>query len=383
MPPLNEVSRLREFQFRIAGKWWEVVYGVEAGFSGPGFSGFKGFSGLLSRPEFTRFTGSTSRELPPSGYPDVRREPGDVRPFNLPVLESRSPNSSLAISDLAISEDFLLARLQKKLRPLKAVKRLRNRQEWKATLDKVQLGLDVAGMVPVIGNAADLLNLCISLGRGNYGEAAMNAVSMLPGSQVVTGAKLAIRSGRRWRKAGRMRVKRQAVISGKKQRNNKVANTDQVILTKVTTNTEQSIVNYQSLLKNEARFGNDNIDSFKALKRKWEGEFPNTVDENGISKVVRHHAVEQQVLTRYPKVVTRKEMHSMANLRGIPKDKNSDIHLSKIRREWNKFYKKFESQGKFPTKDELLQKATEIDDKYGHLFDPPIRIKNEILRSKP
>ena len=209
MAPLNEVSRLREFQFRIAGKWWEVVYGVEAGFSGPGFSGFKGFSGLLSGPEFTGLPGSISREFTLSGYPDARRELSEGQPFNLPWLESRSPNSSLAIS-----EDLLLARLQTKLRLLKGVKRLRNRQEWKATLDKVQLGLDVAGMVPVIGNAADLLNLCISLGRGNYGEAAMNAVSMLPGSQVVTGAKLAIRSGRRWRKAGRMKLGTAGALPG-------------------------------------------------------------------------------------------------------------------------------------------------------------------------
>lgn len=34
-------------------------------------------------------------------------------------------------------------------------------------------------------------------------------------------------------------------------------------------------------------------------------------------------------------------MHSLDNLRGIPKEINSDLHLSKIRKEWNKFYKEF------------------------------------------
>lgn len=38
-------------------------------------------------------------------------------------------------------------------------------------------------------------------------------------------------------------------------------------------------------------------------------------------EVVVHHAVEQQVLKRYPGVVKNDEMHSLENLRGIPKEK--------------------------------------------------------------
>jgi len=86
-------------------------------------------------------------------------------------------------------------------------------------------------------------------------------------------------------------------------------------------------------------------------------------------KVVVHHAVEQQVLTRYPGVVTEEEMHSLENLRGIPKETNADLHLSKIRREWNQFYR----ENPAPTKEQLLQKATEIDTKYGSQFNPPLR----------
>jgi hypothetical protein len=48
----------------------------------------------------------------------------------------------------------------------------------------------------------------------------MNAVSLIPGSQLVTAGKLAIRSGRRFRKAGRMRTKKRAIperrFSGRK-----------------------------------------------------------------------------------------------------------------------------------------------------------------------
>jgi uncharacterized Zn-binding protein involved in type VI secretion len=84
-------------------------------------------------------------------------------------------------------------------------------------------------------------------------------------------------------------------------------------------------------------------------------------------KVVVHHAVEQQVKTRYPGVVRDDEMHSMENLRGIPKEANSDLHLSQIRREWNRFYRDNPS----PTKQQLLDKASDIDRRYGSQFNPP------------
>jgi YD repeat-containing protein len=85
-------------------------------------------------------------------------------------------------------------------------------------------------------------------------------------------------------------------------------------------------------------------------------------------QVVVHHAVEQQVLTRYPGVVTEEQIHSLENLRGIPNEVNSDLHLSQIRREWNQFYR----QTPNATQEQLLQKATEIDTKYGSQFNPPL-----------
>jgi hypothetical protein len=80
-----------------------------------------------------------------------------------------------------------------------------------------------------------------------------------------------------------------------------------------------------------------------------------------------HHAVEQQTLKRYPGIVSEVEMHSIENLRGIPKEISSDLHQSQIRREWNQFYR----QNPNASKQQLLQKATEIDAKYGSQFKPP------------
>lgn len=87
------------------------------------------------------------------------------------------------------------------------------------------------------------------------------------------------------------------------------------------------------------------------------------------SNVVVHHAVEQQVLKRYPKLFKVEEIQSLENLRGIPKSINSDIHLSKIRKAWNRFYKSNAS----PTRQQVLEKATEIDNLYGGQFTPKIR----------
>lgn len=84
-------------------------------------------------------------------------------------------------------------------------------------------------------------------------------------------------------------------------------------------------------------------------------------------KVVVHHAVEQQVLTRYPGLFTEAEIHSLNNLRGIPKSMNPDLHLSKIRRAWNDFYRSHAR----PTKQEVLDFAAYLDKQFGALFDPP------------
>lgn len=86
-------------------------------------------------------------------------------------------------------------------------------------------------------------------------------------------------------------------------------------------------------------------------------------------QVVVHHAVEQQVLTRYPGVVTESQIHSLQNLRGIPKPINAQVHLCAIRKSWNQFYRTNPS----PTANQLLEHATKIDDEFGHMFDPPIR----------
>ncbi len=85
-------------------------------------------------------------------------------------------------------------------------------------------------------------------------------------------------------------------------------------------------------------------------------------------KVIIHHSVEQQVLKKYPGLFTEAEIHSLKNLRGIPKSMNLDIHLGKIRRAWNEFYRSYPK----PTKRQVLDFAEQLDRQFGALFEPPL-----------
>lgn len=85
-------------------------------------------------------------------------------------------------------------------------------------------------------------------------------------------------------------------------------------------------------------------------------------------KVVVHHAIEQQVQKLYPGVISTEELHSIGNLRGIPKDKNKELHLRQLRDEWNRFYETHPTA----TREELNEKVADIDRQYGGEFDPPV-----------
>jgi len=85
-------------------------------------------------------------------------------------------------------------------------------------------------------------------------------------------------------------------------------------------------------------------------------------------EVFVHHGVPQVTLRRYPGEVTEVEIHSIENLGGIPNELNSDLHLKQIAKEWLRFY----DENPNATREQLLQKATEIDLKYGGWFKPPV-----------
>ncbi|WP_181165771.1 hypothetical protein [Mesorhizobium sp. B2-4-12] len=85
-------------------------------------------------------------------------------------------------------------------------------------------------------------------------------------------------------------------------------------------------------------------------------------------EVVVHHAAERQVWERYPDLFAADEMHSLQNLRGIPKGLDSLLHKIVFRFEWDQFYEAHPEA----TRRQVLDYVTYIDQKYGHLFNPPI-----------
>ncbi|MGH3117769.1 MAG: hypothetical protein ACRDQ2_11805 [Gaiellales bacterium] len=109
-----------------------------------------------------------------------------------------------------------------------------------------------------------------------------------------------------------------------------------------------------------AKFGHANSLDYRKTFRK---AYPDIA-----ASVVVHHAVEQQAMRRYPGAhITPQQMHSLENLRGVPKgDVNSRIHLSELRRDWNRFYR----ENPTATQTQLLEQAARMDRKYGTLFKP-------------
>jgi len=65
---------------------------------------------------------------------------------------------------------------------------------------------------------------------------------------------------------------------------------------------------------------------------------------------------------------TRAEIDALSNLRGIPVSLNRELHLSKINRAWNNFYKKYPNA----TKEMIEHYADLLDRWFGNLFTPSV-----------
>jgi hypothetical protein len=62
-------------------------------------------------------------------------------------------------------------------------------------LDGLQTVLDAVGFIPGLGDVADGLNAAVSLLRGNYGDAALSALSVIPFADMFTKLGKYIRKG--------------------------------------------------------------------------------------------------------------------------------------------------------------------------------------------
>ncbi|WP_427138636.1 T7SS effector LXG polymorphic toxin [Psychrobacillus psychrodurans] len=194
-------------------------------------------------------------------------------------------------------------------------------------LDSLQFGLDIAGLIPVVGEIADGANGLIYTARGDALNATLSFSAMIPVvGMASTGGKLAVKGSK--------------AIEEAQDASKAVDNV------------------------NDGAKGIEKGKNIKDYKKTFFNEYP---DLKG--SVVVHHAIEQQILKRHPNIFSLEEIHALENLRGIPKEINSDIHLSKIRRDWNRFYRNNPN----PTKEEVINYMIELDKKYGGNFNPPVK----------
>ena len=245
------------------------------------------------------------------------------------------------LNDIKKYEENLETKATKTVSNIKQVVKNINPEK---TLDRTQVVLDLIGLVPGYGEPADLTNAGIYLIRNDKTNAMLSAGAAAPfiGS-LGTSTKLGLKA-----------------VDAIKDAN----------IVKKIINAGDETVSAGKLvdkgLKNNVIKGGTATTTKIDYKKVF---FDQNPDLKG--QVVVHHGVEQQVLTRAETkgLFTPEEIHAYDNLRGIPNEVNSDVHLSKIRKEWNRFYK----ENVNPTKKQLLEKRLEIDQKYGNQFNPPIK----------
>ena len=68
----------------------------------------------------------------------------------------------------------------------------------------------------------------------------------------------------------------------------------------------------------------------------------------------------------FPDLITEMEMHTLENLRGIPKELNAELHLSALHSKWNRFLR----ENLKPTREQINKVRDEVDEESGHLFLP-------------
>jgi len=139
------------------------------------------------------------------------------------------------------------------------------------------------------------------------------------------------------------------------------------VLYKSIHSTNIKAINYVDRLKGYPLLGRATSTDYLTT---WRNEF-SSLQGGGFNV---HHSIEQQVLTKYPGLFDEFEINSLENLRGISGEINPDIHLSRIRKEWDKFYDDFPA-GTIPTRKQVLDYAKHVDDLYGKYFSPQIRIE--------
>lgn len=208
-------------------------------------------------------------------------------------------------------------------------------------------GLDLAGLIPVLGAAPDLLNVGIYIIEGDFTSAGISAVAMIPVfGEAATVTKLGSRTVLRVPGEAVERVGREGVEAG--LRRARARRVDPEIDARV----EQGIVEEAGTSARPGRqprlAAPPSRGAAEAARRAFDGGL-----RRGYAARLEvppggqvHHAVELQVLDRYPGVFTAAELNEFANMRGITTELQGRLqfHNSAIRRTWDRHYRALDAE---------------------------------------
>ncbi|WP_454085397.1 hypothetical protein [Georgenia sp. Marseille-Q6866] len=214
-------------------------------------------------------------------------------------------------------------------------------------LEILHTALDVAGLVPALGAVPDAVNAGLYLIEGDYAAAGLSAVAIVPVfGDAATVARLGGRAVVRVSGEAVERVGREGIEAGLRR-----ARAHPAVDPDIAARVERGIVEEAGTSTGPARRPRltppGTRGAAEAARRTFDGLRDAYAARLGVPAGGQvHHAVELQVLDRYPGAFVATELNDFANMRGIATELQGrlQLHNSAIRRTWDRHYRALDSE---------------------------------------
>jgi Domain of unknown function (DUF4157) len=217
-------------------------------------------------------------------------------------------------------------------------------------LEILHTALDLAGLIPALGVVPDAINAGIYLIEGDWVNAGISAVSIIP---IFGDAATVVRVGRRTivKVEGEAveRIGREGIARGVKE-----ARASRPIGRVVEHDIEEAVergIREEVVVQGPARpirpRPAPRTGLVEAARQRFNQLRGSYAARLGVSKGGQvHHAIELQVLDRYPGVFTEVDLNAFQNMRGIATElaERRQLHNSKIREMWDRHYSNLDAQ---------------------------------------
>jgi hypothetical protein len=213
-------------------------------------------------------------------------------------------------------------------------------------LEILHTALDLAGLVPVLGALPDAANAGIYVIEGDFLNAGLSAVAIIPiFGEAATVGKIGARTVVRVSGEAVERVGREGIETGLRQ-----ARTRPRIDPGIDARVEQGIIE-EAASTGPARHPRPAAPATRgaaaSARTTFDGLRDGYAHRLGVTAGGQvHHAVELQVLDRYPGVFSAAELNDFTNMRGIATELASrqQLHGSKVREVWNRHYRAIDAE---------------------------------------